>query len=155
MKAKHAIKTLALSALLLSPLAQANLNVMPHEPYARAMAPGAVTSAVFVTFANRSQEDINIVAAETPAAGKVELHDVIKEGDVMKMRQVDHITLAAKETTELKPGSLHIMLFDLKKPLNEGDEIEVTVTYDNDQKQSFTAPVKKVMAGMKKHEHHH
>ncbi|MHA7588193.1 PTS glucose transporter subunit IIB [Vibrio harveyi] len=61
MKAKHAIKTLALSALLLSPLAQANLNVMPHEPYARAMAPGAVTSAVFVTFANRSQEDTTIV----------------------------------------------------------------------------------------------
>lgn len=56
MKAKHAIKTLALSALLLSPLAQANLNVMPHEPYARAMAPGAVTSAVFVTFANRSKK---------------------------------------------------------------------------------------------------
>jgi len=110
---------------------------------------------VFVTFANRSQEDINIVAAETPAAGKVELHDVIKEGDVMKMRQVDHITLAAKGTTELKPGSLHIMLFDLKQPLNEGDDIEVTVTYDNGQKQSFTAPVKKVMAGMKKHEHHH
>ena len=85
----------------------------------------------------------------------VSVGDKIKEGDVMKMRQVDHITLAAKETTELKPGSLHIMLFDLKKPLNEGDEIEVTVTYDNGQKQSFTAPVKKVMAGMKKHEHHH
>ncbi|MEF1337446.1 copper chaperone PCu(A)C, partial [Vibrio rotiferianus] len=33
--------------------------------------------------------------------------------------------------------------------------IEVTVTYGNGQKQSFTAPVKKVMAGMKKHEHHH
>ncbi len=149
MKANQLFKTLALGALLLSPLAQAKLDVMAHEPYARAMAPDATTSAVFVTFANRSQDDINIVAAETPAAGKVELHDVIKDGDVMKMRQIDRITLGAKETTELKPGSLHIMLFDLKTPLNEGDEIEVTVTYDNGQKQSFNAPVKKVMAGMK------
>lgn len=155
MKANNALKTLALSAILLSPFAQADLKVMPHEPYARAMAPGATTSAVFVTFANHSQEDINIIAAETPAAGKVELHDVITDGDVMKMRQIERITLTAKETTELKPGSLHIMLFDLKKPLNDGDEIDVTVTYDNGQKQSFTAPVKKVMAGMKKHEHHH
>ncbi|MGR5243669.1 copper chaperone PCu(A)C [Vibrio sp. PNB23_22_6] len=154
MKVKHAIKTLALGALLLSSIAQANLSVMPQDPYARAMAPGALTSAVFVTFANRSQEDINIIAAETPAAGKVELHDVIKDGDVMQMRQIERITLKANETTELKPGSLHIMLFDLTKPLNEGDEIEVTVTYDNGQKQSFKAPVKKVMAGMKKHVHH-
>ncbi|MGR5134124.1 copper chaperone PCu(A)C [Vibrio alfacsensis] len=154
MKVKHAIKTLALGALLLSPIAQANVDIMPHGPYARAMAPGAVTSAVFVTFANRSQENINIIGAETPAAGKVELHDVIKDGDVMKMRQIERITLTANETTELKPGSLHIMLFDLTKPLNEGDEIEVTVTYDNGQKQSFKAPVKKVMAGMKKHTHH-
>lgn len=82
MKANQLFKTLALGALLLSPLAQAKLDVMAHEPYARAMAPGATTSAVFVTFANRSQDDINIVAAETPAAGKVELHDVIKDGDV-------------------------------------------------------------------------
>ncbi|MGR5300415.1 copper chaperone PCu(A)C [Vibrio alfacsensis] len=154
MKVKHAIKTLVLGALLLSSIAQANLSVMPQDPYARAMAPGALTSAVFVTFANRSQEDINIIAAETPAAGKVELHDVIKDGDVMQMRQIERITLKANETTELKPGSLHIMLFDLIKPLNEGDEIEVTVTYDNGQKQSFKAPVKKVMAGMKKHVHH-
>ncbi|MGR5068316.1 MULTISPECIES: copper chaperone PCu(A)C [Vibrio] len=154
MKVKHAIKTLVLGALLLSSIAQANLSVMPQDPYARAMAPGALTSAVFVTFANRSQEDINIIAAETPAAGKVELHDVIKDGDVMQMRQIERITLKANETTELKPGSLHIMLFDLTKPLNEGDEIEVTVTYDNGQKQSFKAPVKKVMAGMKKHVHH-
>ncbi|MGP8306190.1 copper chaperone PCu(A)C [Vibrio sp. YIC-376] len=153
MKVKQVFKTLAMSALLLSPLAQAKLDVMTHEPYARAMAPGATTSAVFVTFANRSQENINIVAAETPAAGKVELHDVIKEGDVMKMRQIDHITLSAKETTELKPGSLHIMLFDLTQPLKEGDEIEVTVTFDSGLKQSFKAPVKNVMEMMKHSAH--
>ncbi len=40
------------------------------------------------------------------------------------------------------------MLFDLKTSLNEGDEIEVTVTYDNGQNRALT-PVKKVMAGMK------
>jgi hypothetical protein len=153
MKAKQVIKTLTMSVLLLSPLAQAKLDVMTHEPYAREMAPGATTSAVFVTFANRSQGDINIVAAETPAAGKVELHDVIKEGDVMKMRQINHITLKAKATTELKPGSLHIMLFDLTQPLKEGDEIEVTVTFDNSLKQSFKAPVKKAMAMMKHSAH--
>lgn len=55
MKANQLFKTLALGALLLSPLAQAKLDVMAHEPYTRAMAPGATTSAVFATFANRSK----------------------------------------------------------------------------------------------------
>ncbi|MCQ4504670.1 copper chaperone PCu(A)C, partial [Vibrio parahaemolyticus] len=75
-----------------------------NDQYERSMAPGATSSAVFVTFDNRSLDYINIVAAETPAAGKVELHDVFKDGDVMKMRQIDRIPLGAKETTELKPG---------------------------------------------------
>lgn len=153
MKAKQMLKTLAVSALLLSPLAQAKLDIMVQDPYAREMAPGATTSAVFVTFTNRGQEEVHIVAAETLAAGKVELHDVITEGDMMKMRQIDQITLGANSTTELKPGGLHIMLFDLNQPLKAGDEIEVTVLCNNGTQQSFKAPVKKVMAMMKHSSH--
>ena len=154
MKAKNVVKAIALNVLLLSSFAHAKADITVQDPYARAMAPGAATSAVFVTFANEGKENIDIVAAETPAAGKVELHDVIKDGDMMKMRQVDHITLAAESRTTLKPGSLHIMLFDLVKPLTEGETIDVNLTYSNGEKQTFKAPVKKVMAGMKKHMNH-
>lgn len=142
------LKALALAALLVNPLVSAQMDLMAHHPYARAMAPGAVNSAVFVELMNRSDNVRTIVAAETPAAGKVELHDVIKEGDVMKMRQVESIEIPAKGKTVLKPGSLHIMLFDLKAPLNEGEQIDVTVTFANGQKMTFQAPVKKVMKGM-------
>ncbi|KFK68657.1 hypothetical protein JS85_13340 [Vibrio vulnificus] len=44
--------------------------------------------------------------------------------------------------------ALHIMLFDLKAPLNEGEQIDVTVTFANGEKMTFQAPVKKVMKGM-------
>jgi copper(I)-binding protein len=44
------------------------------------------------------------------------------------------------------------MLFDLKKPLVEGEKIDVQVTFANGQKQTFAAPIKKVMSGMK-HKH--
>ncbi|EGQ7936882.1 copper chaperone PCu(A)C [Vibrio vulnificus] len=142
------LKALALAALFVSPLVSAQMDLMAHHPYARAMAPGAVNSAVFVELMNRSDNVRTIVAAETPAAGKVELHDVIKEGDVMKMRQVESIEIPAKGKTVLKPGSLHIMLFDLKAPLNEGEQIDVTVTFANGEKMTFKAPVKKVMTGM-------
>jgi copper(I)-binding protein len=73
------------------------------------------------------------------------------EGEVMKMRQVDDIVIPAKGKTELKPGGLHIMLFELKQDFKEGGEIAVTINYADGQSQSFTAKIKKVMKGMMKH----
>ncbi|WP_159651246.1 copper chaperone PCu(A)C [Vibrio atypicus] len=146
------LKALLLATLVLSPIAHAKMDIMAHHAYARATPPNAATSAVFAEIMNRGDSDRFIVSATTDAAEKVELHDVIKEGDVMKMRQVDRIKVPANGSVELKPGSLHIMLFDLKKPLVEGEKIDVQVTFANGQKQTFAAPIKKVMSGMK-HKH--
>lgn len=145
-------KALLLATLVLSPLAHAKMDIMAHHTYARATPPTAVTSAVFGEFMNRGEQERYIVSATTEAAGKVELHDVIKEGEVMKMRQIDRITIPAKGKVELKPGSLHIMLFDLKQPLAENQEIDVQLTFANGEQYTFTAPVKKVMSGMQ-HKH--
>ncbi|NOH78428.1 copper chaperone PCu(A)C [Vibrio sp. RE86] len=147
------LKALLLATLALSPVAQAKMDVMTHHAYARATPPNAATSAVFTEIMNRSEQVRYIVAASTDAADKVELHDVLKEGDVMKMRQIDRIEIPANGSVELKPGSLHIMLFNLKKPLVEGEEIDVQITFANGDKQTFTAPIKKVMSGMKHHNH--
>ena len=122
------LKALALAGLLLTPFAHAKSDIMVHDAYARATPPSAVNSAVFTTLMNHSDKDRAIVSATTPAAGKVELHDVIVDGDVMKMRQVQEITIPANGEAVLKPGSLHIMLFDLKDGLKEGEQIEMTLT---------------------------
>ncbi|MCW8333974.1 copper chaperone PCu(A)C [Vibrio paucivorans] len=146
-------KALLMASLVLSPLAHAKTDIMLHDPYARATPPNAATSAVFVEIMNHTDEAKTIVSASTDAAGKVELHDVIKDGDVMQMRQVDGIELPANGTVELKPGSLHIMLFDLKKPLVEGEKIDMQITFKNGDEVTFSAPIKKVMSGMQKHHH--
>ncbi|KJY84498.1 hypothetical protein TW81_02925 [Vibrio galatheae] len=146
------LKALILACLTLSPLAYAETDIMTNHAYARATPPNAPTSAVFAEFMNKGDTERHIVSATTDAAGKVELHDVITEGDVMKMRQIEKITIPAKGKTVLKPGSLHIMLFDLTKPFVEGDSINVQVTFANGETQTITAPIKKVMKGMT---HHH
>lgn len=142
------LNALFLASLAFSPLAFANTDIMVHHPYARATAPTATTSAVFSQIMNKGETDRFIVSANTDVAGKVELHDVITEGDVMKMRQVTEFKIPAKGHVELKPGGLHIMLFDLKKPLVEGEKIDVQLTFANGEQQTITAPVKKVMSGM-------
>ncbi|WGV98477.1 copper chaperone PCu(A)C [Vibrio sp. YMD68] len=159
------LNALLLCSLILSPIGYASaekvssdqtpestpMDVMVHHAYARATPPNAVNSAVFTQLMNKGNTDRILVSASTNAAGKVELHDVITEGDMMKMRQIDEIKIPANDHVELKPGSLHIMLFDLKAPLIEGEAIEVNLTFKNGEQQVFTAPVKKVMSGMKHH----
>lgn len=145
------LNALFLASLAFSPLTFANTDIMVHHPYARATAPTATTSAVFSQIMNKGETDRFIVSASTDVAGKVELHDVITEGDVMKMRQVTEFKIPVKGNVELKPGGLHIMLFDLKKPLVEGEKIDVQLTFANGEQQTITAPVKKVMSGMAHH----
>ncbi|MCG3758351.1 copper chaperone PCu(A)C [Vibrio cincinnatiensis] len=128
-------------------------SLVIKEPYARATPPNAPTSAVFGTLINHSQTDEYIVAASSPSAGKIELHDMIQEGEVMKMRQVDQFTVPAQGTLELKPGSFHIMLFDLQHPFDEGEEITMQLMTQTGQSLLFIAPVKKIIASMPHHHH--
>ncbi len=77
-----------------------------------------------------SANDAALVGAETPAAGRVELHSMTMEGGVMKMRQVGRIGLPAGKAVKLAPGGLHLMLFDLKQPLKPGSKVPLTLTVE-------------------------
>lgn len=148
------LNKLILPLLALAPLSMAHAAIDVNDAYARATPPNATTSAVFATIENTGDEDRVIVEAASQASSVVELHDVIMDGDVMKMRQVKSITVPANGQTILKPGSLHIMLLDVEKPMKEGETINVELTFANGEVQVLTVPVKKVMSGMKKHAHH-
>ncbi|MGX9416454.1 copper chaperone PCu(A)C [Vibrio sp. WJH972] len=147
-------KRFLLTSLLLTFAQATYADIVAEGAYARETAPSATTSAIFVTLSNPDSENIELVSATASKAGKVELHDMIKEGDVMKMRQVEKITVPAKGKTELKPGGYHVMLFDLAGPLKEGENISVKLNFSNQQSISFDAPIKKVMMGMKASHHH-
>lgn len=71
-------------------------------------------------------EPLTLVGVRSPVAGVAEVHEMKLDGDVMRMRALDTLALPAGKTVELKPGGLHLMLMDLKAPL-QGD-IRVPVT---------------------------
>ena len=76
----------------------------------------------------RSSENARLVAAASPAANIVEVHEMAMKDNVMTMRAVDAIELPAGRTVELKPGGYHVMLIDLVGPLAAGDKVPVTLT---------------------------
>src|ERR1700754_3488725 len=105
--------------------AQSAGKVSVETPWARASA--GTTGAAYFTLKNQGDADDRLVAVSTPAAGKAELHTMTMEGDVMKMRPVDGIPVAAHGTAELKPGGLHVMLMELKAPLKQGESFPLTL----------------------------
>lgn len=71
-----------------------------------------------------------LVAASSPLAGVVEIHEMAMADNVMKMRAVPDVDLPPGKTVELKPGGYHVMLLDLKQQLREGDSVPVTLVVE-------------------------
>ena len=92
----------------------------------------ATTSAIYMIIENTRDEDVTLVAAQTNAAADTQLHQTIIEGDVARMEALpDGIVIPAGEIVSLAPGNQHIMLMSLPQHLRTGDEIAVTLTFDD------------------------
>ena len=96
----------------------------------------------------RSSDDAKLVAAASPAAGIVEVHEMAIKDNVMTMRAVDVLPLPAGKTVELKPGGYHVMLIDLVKPLATGDKVPVTLTIVGKDGKKSTLEVKAEVRAM-------
>ena len=144
--AKPLIITLFLAAIAGPTLADSALSV--HAPYVRLMPPGIKTTGSFMLIRNDGNDDRRLVRADSPAARIVELHTHLNENGVMKMRAVPHIEVKAHGQTELKPGSYHVMLIELKESLKEGDTVPITLRFDDGSSRTVLAPVRKPHVGM-------
>ena len=63
-------------------------------------------------------------------------------GGMMTMREVDRIEVPAGETVVFEPGGYHVMLLDLAEPLEVGDTVEVTLTFERAGDVVVTAEVR-------------
>jgi len=105
------------------------------------MPPARRLTAAYLTIENLSGKENALLAAKADVAGSVELHRAEMNGGMMRMRKLDRVALPVGKT-ELT-GDLHIMLIDLKAPLKEGDQVALTLEFENAVKQTVMVPVKK------------
>ncbi|MBL8101898.1 MAG: copper chaperone PCu(A)C [Anaerolineales bacterium] len=101
------------------------------------------TSAVYMLLLNHDAEDDAFVGVSSDVASALELH-LSKMGDdgTMQMIPQETIALPGNGEVELKPGSYHIMMIGLVKDLNVGDEITLTLHFQNHDDITLTVPVK-------------
>lgn len=100
------------------------------DPWSRETAVGQNAGGAFMTIANTGTAADRLTGGSTPVAGRVEIHTMTMENDVMRMRQLeDGLEVPAGRDVTLKPGSFHVMLIDLKQPLKAGERVPLTLTF--------------------------
>ncbi len=89
-----------------------------------------------------SKNDATLLSVSSLVAGVVQVHEMKIEDGVMKMRMLPKLELPAGKTVQLKPGGYHIMLMDLKRPLNKGDTVPLLLKLEGKDKKVETVEVK-------------
>ena len=128
-------------------------QIQVNKPYVRAVPPGQPNSASFMSLHNGDSRDHALVGAESPVAKVVELHTHTMKDGMMRMRPVDRVDLPAGKKVSLQPGGLHVMLIGLKQKLQPGEEIPITLVFEDGSKAMVSAPVRKLQMHMKKMQH--
>ncbi len=107
--------------------------------------PGQTTAVVYMQLHNQSAQQLTIRAVEVEGAGASELHQHIHRDGMMRMRRLEHITVAAGQQLAFESGSYHIMAFRMETLVDSSSPNDhtytVTLTLDDGQQVSAEATV--------------
>ncbi|NTU82630.1 MAG: copper chaperone PCu(A)C [Chloroflexales bacterium] len=120
-------------ARVATPMPEATPMAGATEESMGGMDMGATTNTGgYLTITNSGSEpDFLVSASVSPELVEaVELHTMIDEGGVMKMRPVEKIEVPANGEAVLKPGGFHVMFIGVKKELKDGDVVKLSLTFE-------------------------
>ena len=106
-------------------------DLVISQAWSRATPNGAKIGSGYFTVENKGASPDRLVGVSADVAGKVEIHEMATKDGVMTMRPVDKgLTIDPGKTVKLAPGGNHLMMFDLKGPLKQGDTVPVTLEFE-------------------------
>jgi len=120
-------------------------DIRIENPWIRAST--GPNAALFMTLVNTGETPEKLIGAQTDVCAHAELHTHVEESGVFRMREIEFIEIPAERSADLKPGGHHVMLMKIHAPLQEGDEVPVTLSFEKQKGISFTAPVKAMAGG--------
>lgn len=107
-------------------------DLIIDNPVARATPANAPVSGGYMIISNTGDEADRLIGGEAGFAGKVEVHEMAMDGDVMRMRELeDGIEIPAGGSVVLQPGGLHVMFMQLGDRLQEGEERTVMLNFED------------------------
>ncbi|NNG21448.1 copper chaperone PCu(A)C [Telluria aromaticivorans] len=133
------IVCLALAAvLLLAGSAQGQTTVA--NAWVRATVPHQKATGAFMQL--QSANGSALIQVESPVTPDVEIHEMTMQDDIMRMRQVPAIRLPAGRTVELKPGSYHVMLLNLRQQIRVGHSVPLKLVFEGPDQRRETVEIR-------------
>lgn len=150
------LKILILLALgLVTPGASADsVDIQILDPWVQAAPPNVKVLAAYLEIKNNGKKPQILVNVSSPAFDQVGIHRSVMHGNMAHMEHLKELTIPPHASVTLKPGGLHFMLMDAKKPLHAGDPVPMTLTFKNGGKVAVKATVRSgQMEDMGDHQH--
>ena len=126
-------------------------NIDIDHPIIKIVKLDSKVGAGYMKIINKSAKEIKLISLQSNIAQKQEIHEVILENDIYKMRPINNgILIKPEETLEFKSKSYHFMFFNFNKKLEDSEMLEANLIFDKGLK----IPIKfKVVVGHNEHNH--
>jgi copper(I)-binding protein len=122
-------------------------DLVISQAWSRATPNGAKIAGGYLTIENRGAAPDRLIGGSGDIAGKVEVHEMSMNNGVMTMRPLDKgLAIEPGKTVKLAPGGYHLMMFDLKGPLKQGEKVPVTLEFEKAGKVNLSLDVQGVGA---------
>jgi periplasmic copper chaperone A len=142
--------TLVLASLFAAPARAQEVkagDLTISQAWARATPGGAKIGSGYLTIENKGTAGDRLVGGSADIAGKIEVHEMAMNNGVMTMRPLDKgLAIEPGQTVKLAPGGYHLMMFDLKEPLKQGDKVPVTLEFEKAGKVKLSLDVEGIGA---------
>ena len=119
----------AVAAVAISFVSPASAQTTVKDPWIRGTVAQQKATGMFAQITSAGGG--KLVSASSPVAQVVEIHEMVMDGNVMKMRAIPGLDLPAGKAVDLKPGGYHVMLMELKQQLKPGDIVPVTLVIES------------------------
>lgn len=101
------------------------------HPWSREAPATAKVAGGYLALKNKGTEPDRLLSATGEIAGRTEIHEMaVDDKGVMTMRPVDGVEIPAGAEVALKPGSFHIMFFELTRVPRDGEKFAGTLTFE-------------------------
>lgn len=100
----------------------ATLHLVFEDAVFRSPLPGVDKTVGYVTVRNVGANDVVLTGAESESLRALELHTMIRDGDMMRMRRLSEVSVPAGESIAFERGGKHLMAFGVEA-LSESSEV--------------------------------
>jgi len=137
-----AAASLTMVVCAFAPTAAQEKRVGASGGWVRLPPAGETRAQAFVTVDNPTMYEVYVTSATSDAAGRVELRDAGQSG-AAREQPLMFVAVPAYGRVDMSPGGVHLLLLDLKRPLQDGDTVALTLSTDIDVTLKVEAKVRK------------